>query len=137
MDSNFKIMYLMVVMTMLCLNIIHIGIITVTNVDYCCIWCIIHNISKSQAISLLKNYVLKDRGYIQKKYCLKISVLSKQLVLLFLFSIYKTVYIIDTYKSLTISIGTVIKNPEMLKFVPDNLKTKQCVSTQLSIYLIY
>ena len=85
----------------------------------------------------MKNYVLKDRGYIQKKYCLKISVLSKQLVLLFLFSIYKTVYIIDTYKSLTISIGTVIKNPEMLKFVPDNLKTKQCVSTQLNIYLIY
>ena len=31
----------------------------------------------------------------------------------------------DTYKSLNINIGTVMKNPEMLKFVPDHLKTKQ------------
>ena len=30
-----------------------------------------------------------------------------------------------TYKSLNINIGTVVKNPEMLKFVPDHLKTKQ------------
>ena len=29
------------------------------------------------------------------------------------------------YKSLNISIGTVRKNPEMLKFIPDLLKTKQ------------
>ena len=28
-------------------------------------------------------------------------------------------------KSVKISIGTVIKNPEMLKFVPDYLKTKK------------
>ena len=34
------------------------------------------------------------------------------------------VYIIDVYKSLNISVGTVMKNPEMLKFVPDHLKTK-------------
>ena len=34
------------------------------------------------------------------------------------------VYIIDVYKSLNISAGTVMKNPEMLKFVPDHLKTK-------------
>ena len=33
--------------------------------------------------------------------------------------------IMDVYKSLNISIGTVIKNPEMLKFVPDHLKTKK------------
>ena len=31
----------------------------------------------------------------------------------------------DVYKSLNINIGTVMKNPEMLKFVPDHLKTKQ------------
>ena len=31
----------------------------------------------------------------------------------------------DTYKSLNISIETVMKNPEMLKLVPNNLKTKK------------
>ena len=32
-------------------------------------------------------------------------------------------------KSLNINIGTVMKNPEMLKFVPDHIKTKKkCVS---------
>ena len=31
----------------------------------------------------------------------------------------------NTHKSLNISIGTVMKNPEMLKFVPDHLKTKK------------
>ena len=34
------------------------------------------------------------------------------------------VEIIDIYKSLNISIVTVMKNPEMLQFVPDHLKTK-------------
>ena len=29
------------------------------------------------------------------------------------------------YKSLNINIGTVMKNPEILKFVPDDLKTKK------------
>ena len=29
----------------------------------------------------------------------------------------------DIYKSLNISFVTVMKNPEMLKFVPDHLKT--------------
>ena len=29
----------------------------------------------------------------------------------------------DVYKSLNISIGTVMKNPKMLKFVSDHLKT--------------
>ena len=29
------------------------------------------------------------------------------------------------YKSLNISIGTVMRNPEMLKFVPDHLKTRK------------
>ena len=32
---------------------------------------------------------------------------------------------INIYKSLNISIRTVMKNPEMLKFVPDYLKTKK------------
>ena len=33
----------------------------------------------------------------------------------------------DIYKSLNINIGIVMKNPEMLKFVPDHLKTKKNV----------
>ena len=37
------------------------------------------------------------------------------------------VEIMDIYKSLDTSIGTVIKSLEMLKFVPDHLKTtKMC-----------
>ena len=39
--------------------------------------------------------------------------------------------IMDIYKSLNISIGTVMKNPEMLKFVPDHVKTKKIVGMQL------
>ena len=31
----------------------------------------------------------------------------------------------DIYKSLNISIGTAMKNPEILKFVPDHFKTKK------------
>ena len=38
------------------------------------------------------------------------------------------------YKSLNISIGTVIRSPEMLKFFPDHSKTKKCVSVQLKNY---
>ena len=45
--------------------------------------------------------------------------------------------IMDIYKSLNISVGTVMKNSEMLKFVPDHLKTKKCLSMQLKNYLIY
>ena len=37
---------------MLCLNIGDVAIITVKNVDYCCI---MYNISKSEAINLLVN----------------------------------------------------------------------------------
>ena len=33
--------------------------------------------------------------------------------------------IMDVYKSLNISIGTVMNNPEMLKFVLGHLKTKK------------
>ena len=46
---------------MLSVNISDIAIITVKNIDYCCI---IHNIGKSEAINLLKNSVLESRGYI-------------------------------------------------------------------------
>ena len=35
------------------------------------------------------------------------------------------VNIMDIYKSLNISTGIVMKNPEMLRFVPDHLKTKK------------
>ena len=31
----------------------------------------------------------------------------------------------DNYNSSKISIGAIIKNPDMLKFVPDHLKTKK------------
>ena len=48
---------------MLSVNISDVVIITVKNVDY---RCIIYDISKSEAINLLKSAVLEDRGYIQK-----------------------------------------------------------------------
>ena len=57
-------------LAMLSLNISDIVTITVKNVDYCCI---IHNISKSEAINLLKNFVLEDREYIQKNIVLNFS----------------------------------------------------------------
>ena len=53
MVSNFKILILYS-------NISDIAIIIIKNVDYR----IIHNISKSEAINLLKNSVLENRGYI-------------------------------------------------------------------------
>ena len=40
-------------------------------------------------------------------------------------------YSTNIYKSLNINIGTVKRNPEMLRIVPDYLKTKKCVSIQL------
>ena len=43
------------------------------------------------------------------------------------------VNIMDIYKSLNISIIIV----KILKFVPDDLKTKTCVSIQLKNYLMY
>ena len=33
-------------------------------------------------------------------------------------------YRMDIYKSAKINIGTVVRKPEMLKFIPDHLKTK-------------
>ena len=34
-------------------------------------------------------------------------------------------YSMDTYKSIKIITGTIMRNPEMFKFVPDHLKTKK------------
>ena len=48
-------------LTMLSLNVSDVAIITIKNVDYCCI---IHNNSKPKAITLLKSSVLQNRGYI-------------------------------------------------------------------------
>ena len=55
-------------LTMLSVNISDIAITNVKTIDY---RFIIHSISKSQAINLLKESVLEDRGYIEKKYCFK------------------------------------------------------------------
>ena len=44
-------------LTILCLNISDIAIITVKSVDY---RCIIHAINKSEAVNLLENYVLEN-----------------------------------------------------------------------------
>ena len=44
-------------------------------------------------------------------------------------------YSTNIYKFLNISIGPVMRNPEMLKFVPDHLKTKIMSSMQLKNYL--
>ena len=48
-------------LSLLTVNKSDIAIITVKNVDYCCI---VHNIRKSEATNLLKNSVLEDRGYL-------------------------------------------------------------------------
>ena len=48
-------------MLMLCLKVSDITIIAVKGIDHCCF---IHDISKYDAIHLLENYVLDDRGYI-------------------------------------------------------------------------
>ena len=80
-------------LTILSVNIRDIAIITVKNVDYCCIG---HN-SKSEAINLLKNSVLEDRRYIYKKNCFNIQSIQISF-LLFLLSINKMVDIMDTYE---------------------------------------
>ena len=118
MDSNFKILYAIFVI-ILSVTISDIAIIAIKNVDY---FCIIHNISKSEAVNLLKNSVFKDRGYFYK-------ILSAQdSFFKIFFCIYKMVdseYSMGIFKSVKISIGTVMKKPELLKFVPDYLETKK------------
>ena len=41
-----------------------------------------------------------------------------------------------SYKSSKINIGAVIKNPEILKFVPDHLKTEQMCNYTVKSYLL-
>ena len=60
-------------LTVLSVNISEIAVITIKNVDY---QCIIRNISKSEAINLLKHFVLEDGGYIYKNIPLNFSLLK-------------------------------------------------------------
>ena len=70
----------------LCLNISDLAIITVKYFDYCCI---IHNISKSEAVNLLKNSELENRGY-------------ENIVLIFI--LLKTVFVLLYIKWLIVNI---------------------------------
>ena len=45
-------------------------------------------------------------------------------------------YIVNIYKSVKISIGKVVKNPEMLQFIPDPLKTKSMCKLAVKNYLL-
>ena len=113
------------VLTMLSANISDIAIIIIKNVDCCCI---IDNISTSEAINLLEISVLENCVYIYiyiQIYCFKFQSNQDSFFYFFCFSIYKMVDSMDTYYALNISIGTVVKNQEMLKFVLDHLKTKK------------
>ena len=102
-------------LTMLSVNISDIAIITDKNVDY---HFIINNISKSEAINSLRNFVFEDHGYILKNIVLNFSLLKTFLFFFFsLFSICKIVDSMGIYKCLDISIRTVMKNQEMLKLV--------------------
>ena len=61
-------------MLMLCLNVSDITIIAVKGIDHCCF---IHDISKYDAIHLLENHVLDDRGYIYKMHFTDINVKNR------------------------------------------------------------
>ena len=63
MGSNFKVIFVMfaMILTIFCLNSSDIAIDTVKGFDY---FCIIYDISKFEAIHLLKNSILEDFGYI-------------------------------------------------------------------------
>ena len=58
-------------------------------------------------------------------YCRKFQSIQDDFFYYFLFLIDEIVDIMDTCKSLNISIGRVMKNPEILKLVSDQLKTKK------------
>ena len=65
MDLNFKILFAMIAtiyLTVYYLNFSDIAIITVKNVNYCCI---VHNISKCKVIHLFGDSVLDDSVYLQ------------------------------------------------------------------------
>ena len=91
---------------------------------------------KSKVIILLESAVLENREHILEIFVLIFSLFKTVFFLLnFLFSI-KWLKL-WTFKSLNISICTVTKNQVLLKLLSDHLKTKKCVSMQLTNYLIY
>ena len=75
---------------MLSVNIKDITIIALQNIDY---RCIIHNISKSEIINLLKSAMLENRACISNN----IVFIFSLFFLIFLYSIYKMVHIMDIY----------------------------------------
>ena len=76
MDSKFKNLYASIChdLTMLSVSISDIAIITNKNVDY---RCIIPNISKYEAINLLKISALENRWHIYKNFDLSFSFLRQ------------------------------------------------------------
>ena len=71
--------------------------------------------------------MLEDRGYMQKLLSY-ILVYARQIFYFFYFSIYEMVdseYSKDIYKPIKISIGTVIRNPEILKVLPYHFKARK------------
>ena len=130
--SKFQIPYAMIDMIkMLSVNISYIAFITIKNIDH---RCIIHNISKSEAINLFKIsvFLMIVDIYIYiyiyiKKFVLDL-VYSKEIFYCFCFAVYKMVdceYSTNIYNVLNISIGTVMRNQETLKFVLDHLKNRK------------
>ena len=57
----------------------------------------------------------------------KFSVYSKHFSYVLCFAIDKMVDSMDIYEFLNVNMGRLMRNPEMLKFVPDNLKTRENV----------
>ena len=115
-------------MEILSLNISDIAVITVKNVDCCCI---VHDSSRSESINVSKNFVLEKWAYI-KNIALISSLIKTVIFCLFCFSIYKMAdseYSKNNNKSSKISIGTVMKNPEMLKIIPGHLEKKNNILT--------
>ena len=62
------------------------------------------------------------------KDCTSIFGLIRAAFLLFCFNLYEMIdskYSSDNYKTSKVSIGAIIKDPEMLRFVPDHFKNKK------------
>ena len=74
---------------------------------------------------------------IYKKCCVKFQSIQDSFLLLTIYKMVDSKYLLDIYKSVKISVVTVMKNPEMLKCGPDHLQTKQCLSMQLKNCLIF
>ena len=64
-------------------------------------------------------------GIYKKSLALNVSLFKVVFLKNILFSKYKMVDSIDINKYLNINIGIVMKKPEMLKLVPDHLKTEK------------